>query len=236
LIAKDGLKIISGSFIIFLIFLISWFYTRNSILIALAVLVGIFFLFNLFFFRDPERSTPNNSQAVLAPADGRVLQIVQEFEPFYFQEKVNRISIFLSIFNVHINRIPVAGTVKYLSYKPGKFLAAYKEKASSENEQSVIGIVSSAGKMVMFKQIAGLIARRVVCNLKEGQQVKAGERMGMIRYGSRVDIFLPLSAKLIVKVGQTIFGGKSIVAIFEEGPAEKEVEEELDEFPVLENL
>ena len=99
-----------------------------------------------------------------------------------------------------------------------------------------VGIFGSAGKMVMFKQIAGLIARRVVCNLTEGQQVKAGERMGLIRYGSRVDVFLPLSAKLMVEMGQNIFGGKSIIAIFEEGPAEIEAEEELDEYPVLENL
>jgi len=236
LFAKDGLKIINGSLLIFLIFLVSWLYFQNLGSIILLILSSIFFLFNLYFFRDPERSIPNNSQAVLAPADGRVLQIVQEFEPLYFQENVNRISVFLSVFNVHVNRVPISGIVNYVSYNPGKFFAAYKEKASLENEQSVIGIISNSGEMVMFKQIAGLIARRVVCNLKEGQQVKAGDRMGMIRYGSRVDIFLPLSAKLIVKVGQTIFGGKSVVAIFEEGPSEKDFEEELDELPVSENL
>lgn len=170
----------------------------------------------MYFFRDPNRIIPDNSQAILSAADGKVVQIVEEFEPNFFQQQVRRVSIFLSVFNVHVNRIPLSGQVEYIKYIPGKFLAAFKEKASQENEQTEIGITADSGYRVMYKQIAGIIARRIVCDLKEGQLVKAGARMGMIRYGSRVDIFFPLNAKVLVDIGQKVYGGETIIATFED--------------------
>lgn len=234
--AKDGLKIIRISLIVVIALVVVWLITGHPLMLALFLLSVLLFLFNLYFFRDPQRRIPGNPRAVLSPADGKVIQIVEEVEPNYFSERVYRISIFLSVLNVHVNRVPISGMVNHVAYHPGKFFAAFKEKASLENEQTEIGIVGETGKRVMFKQIAGLIARRVVCNLHEGQKVKAGERMGMIRYGSRVDIFLPLTVKLLVSVGQNVFGGESILAMFEEQETEMSFESEFDEMPLLDTV
>ena len=182
-----------------------------------AILAGLFFLFNIYFFRDPDRTTPDDSRAIISAGDGKVIQIVEEFEPDYFRDRVWRVSIFLSVFDVHVNRIPISGTVNYYRFIPGKYIMAFKEKASLENEQTAIGIVSQTGYQVMFKQIAGIIARRIVCGLVEGQTVKAGDRMGLIRYGSRVDMLFPLSAKILVDVGQKVFGGETVIAAFSDG-------------------
>lgn len=235
MIAKGGIGIIAGFFVLFLVLLIVWSFYKNSFLLFITILSGLIFLFNLYFFRDPNRVIPDNPRAVLSAADGKVVQIVEEFEPDYFQQQVRRVSIFLSVFNVHVNRIPITGQVEYLKYIPGKYLAAFKEKASKENEQTEIGIINDSGYRVMFKQIAGIIARRIVCDLNEGQFVKAGARMGMIRFGSRVDIFFPLSARVLVDVGQKVYGGETIIATFvEENNLFEEVK--IDEVPELEEI
>lgn len=174
--------------------------------------VGWFLLFLgafiLYFFRDPQRTPPEDAAAVVSPADGRVVQIVEED---WDGRSGRRISIFLSVWDVHVNRAPVAGTIRSVDYRPGRFYAALRQRASAENEQNVIHISTPRGDM-MFKQIAGWIARRVLCWKSAGDAVALGERVGMIRFGSRVDVWLPLAAEITVRKGQHVAGGTSILA------------------------
>jgi len=170
------------------------------------------FLFVLFFFRDPERTISEGKGIVVSPADGKVIVIKDIYEPDYLKQDVKQISIFLSVFNVHVNRTPIGGTVETVKYNPGKFLVASVDKASLDNEQT--GMVISDGKnKVLVKQIAGLIARRIVCYAKTGDTVKAGERYGLIRFGSRVDLFLPKNTDLMVKVGDRIKGARDVIGV-----------------------
>ncbi len=180
-------------------------------LTVFAVLAWLFVAFTLFFFRDPERHGPRGSDLVLAAADGKIVGIDEVNEPDYIKGKCLRISIFLSIFDVHINRAPVSGVVEYFTYRKGEFLPAYKKDASRLNEQTVIGIRSEKAK-ILVKQIAGILARRIVCYIREGSRVEQGERFGMIRFGSRTEIFVPLSAKPTVKVGDKVRAGETVVA------------------------
>jgi len=165
-------------------------------------------LFVLYFFRDPEREIPTEPGAVVSPADGHVVVIVDEALDGVMGR---RVSIFLSIWDVHVQRAPVAGRIASVVYRPGKFHAAWFAHASTENEQNIIAIDTPQGRVV-FKQIAGLIARRVLCWKHEGDSVALGERVGMIRFGSRVDIWLPAEAQIVAKQGQMVYGGKSILA------------------------
>ncbi len=165
-------------------------------------------LFVFSFFRDPARVIPSEPGAVVSPADGRIV-VVKE-EPLEGRPG-QRISIFLAIWNVHVNRSPAAGVITGMNYRPGKFLAAMVERASLENEQNVFTLKTEAGDM-MFKQIAGLIARRVVSWKKPGDRVARGERIGLVRFGSRVDVWLPKEAEVLVTVGQNVKGGSSVLA------------------------
>jgi phosphatidylserine decarboxylase len=197
------------------LFLVIAIFSRQPFFLYVMVIAGIFGCFNLLFFRDPDRDVPVNPQLVLSPADGRVIQMVEVMDDSFFQGKVQRLSIFLSVFNVHVNRSPISGQVKYFNYHKGSFRPAFKENASVENEQSAIGIVDQEGRKIMFTQIAGIIARRIVCDLREGYHTKAGERIGMIRYGSRVDIYyLPEQLELKVQMGDKVRGGESIIGVF----------------------
>ncbi|MBN2366011.1 MAG: phosphatidylserine decarboxylase family protein [Calditrichaeota bacterium] len=214
-ITKYGTGIVAGSWAVFLIFLILSLLFRQPVLIVFTIISGIFSSFNLLFFRDPDRSVPANTDVILSPADGKVIQITEVSENEFFKEKVTRVSIFLSVFDVHVNRSPFSGTVEYFRYKRGSFLPAFKEDASLENEQTAIGIRDDRGRQIMFTQIAGIIARRIVCELREGHQTSAGERMGMIRYGSRADIyFRPEEVELSVKPGDKVQGGETIIGVF----------------------
>ncbi len=174
--------------------------------------VGIVFvglgLFVFYFFRDPERAIPAGVDEVVSPGDGRVVVVTEEA---YAGRAGKRISIFLAIWNVHVNRAPAAGTITKLEYRPGKFLAAWAEKASLENEQNVFTMSSEHGEIVC-KQIAGWVARRVVSWKKQGDTVKRGERIGLVRFGSRVDLWLPENAEITVKVGEHVKGGSTVVA------------------------
>lgn len=169
-----------------------------------------------YFFRDPERVTPDEENAVISPADGQVIEILKESTPpaelKSLNGKMQRISIFLSIFNVHINRVPISGVITETDYHAGKFLSAETDKASDENERQSCVVKTADGQELAFIQIAGLIARRIVCELKEGEKVVAGERYGLIRFGSRCDIYLPKDSKIKAKVGQTMVGGETILA------------------------
>ena len=165
-------------------------------------------LFVLYFFRDPDRAAPQDSDAVVSPADGHVVEIVDED---FDGRPGRRISIFLSVWDVHVNRAPVAGQIRKVDYKPGRFYAALRARASTENEQNVIHLTTDRGEMV-FKQIAGAIARRVLCWKAPGDAVGIGERVGMIRFGSRVDVWLPREAEIVAKKGKFVAGGSSLLA------------------------
>ncbi|MFQ5770774.1 MAG: phosphatidylserine decarboxylase family protein [bacterium] len=168
--------------------------------------------FIIYFFRDPERSIPMDSNIILSPADGQVIEIRDEVEKEYLNLPTTRISIFLSLFDVHVNRIPMSGQIGHFRYQRGSFVKAYKKEASEINEQTIIGIENEEHK-ILFKQIAGILARRIVCNIREGNVVKQGERFGMIKFGSRVDIFLPKNIEIKVKLNQKIKGGVSIIGV-----------------------
>lgn len=173
-----------------------------------ATVLVVLGLFVLYFFRDPERQIPGDRDAIISPADGRVVEIVDERNGSL---PGKRISIFLSIFDVHVNRAPVAGKISRLEYKPGRFMAAWKGKASVENEQNLIAIQTQRGE-VTFKQIAGWVARRILFWKRVGDDVLAGERVGMIRFGSRVDVWLPADAEVLVQRGQKVAGGATVLA------------------------
>ncbi len=179
-------------------------------LIGLSVL---FFGFTLNFFRDPERVTPAGDHLIVSPADGKVIQVKQVEEKEFFGSSAMLISIFMSPLNVHVNRNPISGVVKHARYVKGEYFAAFEEKASEKNEQMIIGMEGKEGK-VLFKQIAGFVARRIVCTLQVGDSVKAGDRFGMIKFGSRVDLFLPTSAEVRVKVGDVTVAGETVLAEF----------------------
>jgi len=175
---------------------------------VLAVILVLLALFVFSFFRDPERTIPSEPGAVVSPADGRVVVVTEEENA---GRPGQRVSIFLAIWNVHVNRAPAAGTITKMEYRPGKFLAAMVERASLENEQNVFTLSTDAGEMV-FKQIAGFIARRVVSWKKAGEAVARGERIGLVRFGSRVDVWLPKDSEILVKVGDNVKGGSSVLA------------------------
>lgn len=169
-------------------------------------------LFLLFFFRDPDRKLPQGRGMVVSPADGRVVVIKEIYEPEYLKQTVKQVSIFLSVFNVHVNRAPYRGKVDLVKYNPGKFHVASVDKASVENEQTAM-VISNAGTRILVKQIAGLIARRIVCYPKAGDELALGQRYGLIRFGSRVDIFLPRDADIKVKLGDHVKGARDVIGV-----------------------
>jgi phosphatidylserine decarboxylase len=171
-----------------------------------------------FFFRDPERVTPVGENLIISPADG-VVSLIEDFANppselnLSKDEKWTKISVFLNVFNVHVNRAPIAGKITQLHYQPGKFLSANLEEASHENERQSAVVRTKDGKDIVFVQVAGLVARRIICYLKEGQEIKAGERYGIIRFGSRADIYLPTKdVKVKVLKGQIMVGGETVLA------------------------
>ncbi|MBI4546772.1 MAG: phosphatidylserine decarboxylase family protein [Ignavibacteriae bacterium] len=167
----------------------------------------------LNFFRDPERSTPQGNNIVVSPADGKVVLVKVVFEPEYLNQEAVQVSIFMSPLNVHVNRLPVSGKVGYFKHVQGDYLVAFNEKSSERNEQTVIGIENNNGK-ILFKQIAGAVARRIVADLTLGQEVRMGERFGMIKFGSRVDVIMPNVIQLKVKLDDRVVGGETILATF----------------------
>ncbi|HYA88318.1 MAG TPA: phosphatidylserine decarboxylase family protein [Nitrospirota bacterium] len=187
-----------------LLFALGW---RNT-----GVVMLLLTLFVLFFFRDPDRSVPAGKGVVVSPADGTVIVIRDIYEPTYLQQDVKQISIFLSVFNVHVNRAPVEGTVELVKYNPGKFHVASVDKASLDNEQTAM-VITNGKDRVLVKQIAGLIARRIVCYAKAGDAIRRGERYGLIRFGSRTDIFLPKDAEITVKLGDRVKGARDIIGV-----------------------
>ena len=210
-VAREGLPFI-GIGVVLAVLAWAWAYARPGVPAVIAgVLLTIIAGWVVWFFRDPERTGPRGAQYVIAPADGRVILITDVDEPAFMKGRVTRVSIFMNVFNVHVNRYPVSGTVKYVQYNPGKFLNAAVEKSSLENEQRSVGIESGPYR-ILVRQIAGLIARRIVTYSRTGERVEQGERMGLIRFGSRVDIFLPTDAQVRVKIGELTTAGTTVVA------------------------
>ncbi len=172
----------------------------------------VFLLIILQFFRNPPRHTVLNEQHVISPADGKVVVIEEVEEPEYFKGKRLQISVFMSPFNVHVNRNPVSGIVSYFKYHPGKYLVAWHPKSSTENARTTTVIKTKSEQEVLFRQIAGALAKRICWYVKEGQPVQQGGEMGFIKFGSRVDIFLPLDAKVNVQLNQKVTGGETVLA------------------------
>lgn len=177
----------------------------------LAFALTLIALWVAYFFRDPERSGERGDRLVVAPADGKIVMITEVDEPTFMHGRAKRVSIFMNVFDVHVNRYPVTGTVRYVNHSPGKFLNAAVEQASLENEQASIGLEAGPHK-VLVRQIAGLIARRIVTYSREGERVHQGARFGLIRFGSRVDVFVPPESRLRVEVGETTTAGTTVLA------------------------
>ena len=183
----------------------------KGVLIAFSILL---FGFCLFFFRDPIRKPPDNIKetSVLSPADGKVIMIEEiENENIFLRTKAKLIAIFLSPLNVHVNRIPVSGIVDYFNYVKGDYIVAFNHKSSEKNERTLIGIKNERFK-VLFKQIAGFVARRIICTVMPGNEVRAGSKFGMIKFGSRVDVIIPFNSQIMVSVSQRVKGGETIIA------------------------
>ena len=212
-LAKEGISFLVG---VLLFFIISLLGVICSGWVFLKILVGVtivLMIFSVYFFRDPERNIPVGENLIISPADGKVIQIDQVEEREFFNSKVKKVSIFMSVFNAHVNRIPISGIVTFFNYKPGSFHPAYQNEASIQNEQTTIGI-ENGSKKVMFRQIAGILARRIVCYVREGHEVKMGERFGMIKFGSRVDLFFTEDVEINVQLNQKVKAGETIIGEF----------------------
>jgi phosphatidylserine decarboxylase len=203
---RDGYKFAAPPFLAGLVALAFCFRWSAALWAGIALFVLAAFV--AYFFRDPQRVIPNDSAAIVSPADGRVMEVVEEI---FGGRPGQRISVFLAIWNVHVNRAPMAGRIEQIEYRPGRFYAAMRSRASEENEQNVIRLRTERGDLI-FKQIAGWVARRVVCWKKPGDQVATGERIGLIRFGSRMDVWLPDGVEILVTPGQHVSGGSSILA------------------------
>ncbi|MCS7053679.1 MAG: phosphatidylserine decarboxylase family protein [Ignavibacterium sp.] len=211
MITKYGYSVVAIIAIISIVLIIIGILSNNYFLkyglISFSILLMIF---TLNFFRDPDRNTPELENIVVSPADGKVLFVKEIIDNRFINGNAKIVAIFMSPLNVHVNRIPISGKIKYLKYHPGQFIAAFEEKASEKNERNEIGIESKFGK-VLFIQIAGFVARRIVSDLKIGDEVKIGERFGMIRFGSRVDVIVPSNWTPKVKENDIVRAGETIL-------------------------
>jgi phosphatidylserine decarboxylase len=199
----------------FSLILLSGFVLQNAWSWISAILGIIIILFTLWFFRDPLRIIPSSAisdpSIIIAPADGKIVEIIEMEEKEFFKGKARQISIFLSPLDVHVNRSPVSGTVEFYRYMQGDYMVAWHPKASELNEQSRIGVQNEFGK-VFFKQITGVLARRIVCTVTQGDVLETGEQIGMMKFGSRMDIILPLDAEILVHKDERTRGGETIIA------------------------
>lgn len=215
MLAKEGFPTITVvfAFSLIVIFALSYapIWVGYIVYPILAALCGLV----LYFFRDPDRVTPQDDSLIISPADGKVVLIQDVQEDEYVGEEVTQVSIFLSPLNVHVNRNPVSGKVEYLKYYPGKYLMAWEDHASEMNERAHFGVRHPSGIKMMFKQITGFLARRIVYHIKEGDELKAGVRFGIMKFGSRMDLLLPKNVKINVKIGDNTVAGESIIGKIE---------------------
>lgn len=214
-IHKEGRTLL---FILLLVmFALNWaigfYFPQAQAVQTIALVVSLFFyLVILQFFRIPIFKVEKNEKQVIAPADGKVVVIEETEETEYLKSKRIQISIFMSPVNVHVNRMPVSGAISFFKYHPGKYLVAWHPKSSTENERTTVVAKMKNGTEILFRQIAGALARRIKCYVKEGQLLEQGDEFGFIKFGSRVDIFLPLNSKINVKIGEKTTGGKTVIA------------------------
>jgi phosphatidylserine decarboxylase len=200
-----------------LMFLAAGYVVRSIFVLSLPLfLIGVFLIFIAFwFFRDPKRIIPieaqNDNSFILSPADGTIMAIVDDFEPNYLNTETKRISIFLSPLDVHVNRVPTSGVIEFFKFIKGDKLIASKEEASQKNQQTLFGLKNDKGK-ILFKQIVGILARRLVWDIKIGDSVKSGQKFGMMKFGSRMDIHLPKNCEIKVKVGESVVAGETFLA------------------------
>lgn len=212
MIAREGILFIGIGAVLTIAFIFASLRYDSKFLFGSSIVLAILTIFVAFFFRDPDRTISAAANELVAPADGKIVQILElDNHPFIGGPAI-QVSIFLNVFDVHINRVPSGGTIDYVKYNPGKFLVASEDKASEVNEQTEIGMTTSDGTRLVFKQIAGLIARRIVCTLNESDNVEKGERCGMIKFGSRTDLIVPRGTEIAVKLGQRVKGGETIMA------------------------
>lgn len=211
MLASEGYPTI---FIVFLLSaLIAWavsYLDQRVAYIVYGILIVLCSLI-LFFFRDPYRETPDDTSLVVAPADGKVVLVKKIDENSYLKKKVTQISIFLSPLDVHVNRVPVHGILEYVEYFPGKYLMAWEDHASELNERAHFGVLHPSGMKIMFKQITGFMARRIVYHINEGDELKAGQRFGIMKFGSRMDVLLPEGVEICIKEGDRTIAGESIL-------------------------
>jgi phosphatidylserine decarboxylase len=215
MIHKEGTTTIAITLIFIAILnLIIYFFGGNEIIrIGGYSLSGILLIIILQFFRNPSRKIIQNEKNILAPADGKVVVIEEIFENEYFHDKRLQVSVFMSPFNVHVNRYPMSGKISYFKYHPGKYLVAWHPKSSTENERTTVVVKGEKSGEILFRQIAGALARRIVFYGKENEEVIQGSECGFIKFGSRVDLFFPLGTKLNVKLNEVVRGGESVVAL-----------------------
>jgi phosphatidylserine decarboxylase len=187
---------------------------RSWPLWLIAFLLTLTALWVAYFFRDPQRTGERGDRLVIAPADGKVVMIADVEEPMFMRTRARRVSIFMNVFNVHVNRYPVSGVVQLVEHTPGRFMNAADAQSSLANEQTSVGL-ESGSQRILVRQIAGLIARRIVTDSRQGQHVNQGDRMGIIRFGSRVDVFVPEGSELRVKVGDVTFAGVTVLGELE---------------------
>ncbi len=216
-IHKEGRTLLFVSLL--LLFALNWaignYFPEANAIQNIVIGVSLFFyLIILQFFRIPIFTVQKNERQVIAPADGKVVVIEEVEETEYFKSKRKQISIFMSPINVHVNRMPVSGFISFFKYHPGKYLVAWHPKSSTENERTTVVVKMKNGTEILFRQIAGALARRIKCYVKEGQTLEQGNEFGFIKFGSRVDIFLPIDAKVNVKIGDKTTGGKTVIAEF----------------------
>ncbi|MGQ1889998.1 phosphatidylserine decarboxylase family protein [Thermophagus sp. OGC60D27] len=213
-IHKEGFAILTIVFLILVGLNIAIYFSVSSPAPVLkwTILLSFFlFLFFVAFFRSPKRSVFLQDKAIISPADGKIVVIEETEENEFLKEKCIQVSVFMSVFNVHINWFPVSGIVRYVKHHSGRFKAAYLPKASFENERTTIALETKGGATILVRQIAGALARRIVCYAKEGDSMRQGQQMGFIKFGSRVDIFLPLGSRIDVKPGQRVKGKQTII-------------------------
>lgn len=214
-IHKEGHTILFVLLIILfaLNFGVFYYFPQNALAQNSAILVSVlFYLLILQFFRNPVFEITSNTKHILAPADGKVVVIEETVETEYLKDKRKQVSIFMSPVNVHVNRMPVSGKISFFKYHPGKYLVAWHPKSSTENERTTVAVKTSDGIEILFRQIAGALARRIKFYIKEGQTLEQGQEFGFIKFGSRVDLFLPLDAKITVKIGDITKGGRTVIA------------------------
>jgi phosphatidylserine decarboxylase len=216
-IHKEGYQIILVVLISVLVLntLLYFNYPKNEVYIAISVFSILITAFIISFFRNPNRMIPMGSDQVIASADGKVVVIEEVMETEYYKEKKLQVSIFMSPANVHVNRSPIDGTVTYFKYHPGKYLVAWHPKSSTDNERTSL-VIENESFSVLVRQIAGKLARRIVYYVEEGDDIEKGEEFGFIKFGSRIDLFLPLHTKLNVAIGQKVRGGETIIGTIPE--------------------